>query len=95
MAVDGPRGPIYKAKKGVITFAKKTGFPIVTVVTKPHNPYCFKNSWNKALLPKMFSKVDVFFGKTIKVPKDADNETMEVLRVELENELLKLKGLQA
>ena len=90
MAVDGPRGPIYKVKMGVIILAKRTGMPIIPVRTKPLTAFCFSKSWNKALLPKLFTKVDVHFGEVIRVPKNAEGDELEKYRVQLEEELLKL-----
>ncbi len=93
IAVDGPRGPIYKVKDGVISLSKNTGCPILPVGVKISRYFVFKNSWNKALLPKPFSKVEIVFGKTITVPADTSKQDIQVYAVELEKELKKIKGL--
>lgn len=79
MAVDGPRGPIYKVKEGAIKISEKTNTPICPVRAKTHNAFIFRKSWNQAKLPKPFSKIDLQIGKI----KNYSTE-------ELEKKLLKL-----
>ncbi|MCT4642386.1 MAG: DUF374 domain-containing protein [Bacteriovoracaceae bacterium] len=57
MAVDGPRGPIYKVKDGVIAISNKTNTPILPMRAHPVKAKIFEKSWNKAKLPMPFSKV--------------------------------------
>lgn len=91
IAVDGPRGPIYKAKKGVILLAKKTKLPILpTGIKQTPSFFCFNKSWNKALIPKPFSTVNIEFGNIINV---LESDDIEAKRQELEYELLKIKGV--
>lgn len=59
MAVDGPKGPIYKVKPGVFEFSRLMNAPIYSVSVGVSNPWVFRRSWNKAVLPKFFSKVHV------------------------------------
>ncbi len=93
IAVDGPRGPIYKVKKGVLELAKQTGFPILPVAVSYSNAFCIEKSWNKAMIPKPFSRATIKFGHQITVPSNADKVKLESLKTELEKELLTLKGL--
>jgi lysophospholipid acyltransferase (LPLAT)-like uncharacterized protein len=93
IAVDGPRGPIYKVKNGVIELAKQTGFPILPVALNYSSAFCIQKSWNKALIPKPFSKVTIRFGEPIHVPNNADRAKIEGIKNLLEKELLSLKGL--
>jgi len=93
IAVDGPRGPIYKVKKGVVELAKQTGFPILPVAVTYSSAFCIKKSWNKAMIPKPFSRATIKFGHQILVPHTTDKIKLEAFRLELEKELLVLKGL--
>lgn len=86
IAVDGPRGPIYKVKKGIIKLAFETNLPILPISVICKNPFVFKKSWNKAILPKPFSKFKVKIGKPIYVKKESEEK-----RIELEKSLIKLK----
>lgn len=92
MAVDGPRGPIYKVKKGTIMLAKKTGFPILPVRVAINRSYCFEKSWNRALLPLPFSTVKLGYGKVLWISDNTDDANIEEYRALLEKELLNIKG---
>lgn len=62
IAVDGPRGPIYKAKPGLSTISKKTNVPIMPLRAIPTRSITFKKSWNQARLPLPFSTIHLYFG---------------------------------
>lgn len=63
MAVDGPRGPIYKVKDGLPKISQKTGHKIVPFRAVPHKCFTSHKSWNKIRLPYPFSQVDLVVGK--------------------------------
>lgn len=58
-AVDGPKGVIYKTKPGVFEFSRLMNAPVYTVSVGVSNPWISERSWNKAVLPKWFSRVHV------------------------------------
>lgn len=58
-AVDGPKGPIYKVKPGVFEFSRLMNAPIYTASVGVSRPWVFARAWNKAVLPKPFSRVHV------------------------------------
>lgn len=76
MAVDGPRGPLHQVKPGVFELSRLAQAQIFPVGVAVGNPWIFEKSWNKAVLPKPFSKVVVCYGDPIptldksKNPKD-------------------------
>ncbi|MFC1485153.1 lysophospholipid acyltransferase family protein [bacterium] len=87
-AVDGPRGPIYQAKPGVIFLAEKTNAVIVPVAVSAKKSWVL-NNWDKYMLPKPFTKTVIKYGQPIEVPKGSDhNKILETLNVRL-NELTK------
>lgn len=63
IAVDGPKGPIYKVKDGITAVSEKSGRPIVPVRALPLRKKVFEKSWNKASLPMPFSRIRVLVGK--------------------------------
>jgi lysophospholipid acyltransferase (LPLAT)-like uncharacterized protein len=63
IAVDGPRGPIYKVKEGVTAMSEKAKRPIVPVRGFPTSKHVFEGSWNKATLPFPFTKIKLKIGK--------------------------------
>lgn len=62
-AVDGPRGPIYKVKEGVIAIQNKADVKILPVRAYPSHAKIFEKSWNKAKFPKPFSTIELRFGE--------------------------------
>ncbi len=73
IAVDGPKGPIYKVKPGVFEISKIIGaeiFPVASIADRKH---VFERAWNKTYLPLPFAKVFVVWGASVpKVPRDGD-----------------------
>jgi len=63
IAVDGPKGPIYKVKEGITAVSEKSKRPIVPVRGYPKHKFVFKKSWNKATLPYPFTKIKLKIGK--------------------------------
>ena len=62
MAVDGPKGPIYKVKPGVFQISRLTGLPIIPISFHASKTYLFKKSWNQTRLPLPFSKITIQWG---------------------------------
>jgi lysophospholipid acyltransferase (LPLAT)-like uncharacterized protein len=63
IAIDGPRGPIYKVKEGITHLSDKTRSPIVPVRARAHCAFVFKKSWSRNTLPLPFSRVEIHLGK--------------------------------
>ena len=93
IAVDGPRGPIYKVKQGVVVLAKQTGFPILPVGIKVSRYFKVQKSWNKVIIPKPFSKVEIKFGPAINVPSSVKDDKLTEHTKKLESTLRELKGI--
>jgi lysophospholipid acyltransferase (LPLAT)-like uncharacterized protein len=64
-AVDGPKGPIFKVKPGVLQLSRLLQCPIIPVGLASSKAYIFEKSWNKAQLPLPFAKVCAVFGDPI------------------------------
>lgn len=63
IAVDGPRGPVFKVKEGITAVANKFGRPIAPVRSYVEHKKVFENSWNKATLPFPFTKIILMIGE--------------------------------
>ena len=94
LVLDAPRGPIYKAKPGVITLARLSGRPIVPLAWSASRYWQLK-SWDKMVIPKPFCKIYGIAGldKPVYVPPDADKETCAAKRLELEAYLQELQAV--
>lgn len=73
---DGPRGPIYQSKAGVIRMAQKTGIPISPSALYAESKWEF-SSWDKMFLPKPFSRVVLALGEKMKIEAEMTSEEFE------------------
>jgi lysophospholipid acyltransferase (LPLAT)-like uncharacterized protein len=80
---DGPRGPVYRVKPGVVKLAQATGYPIGTFYLHPEKAWVLR-SWDRFLIPKPFSRVAVSWGRNIEAPQSDDPVVMEAKRLEVE-----------
>jgi lysophospholipid acyltransferase (LPLAT)-like uncharacterized protein len=88
--VDGPRGPIYKVKPGIIRLAQMAGVPIVPLVAKTKSMIELP-SWDKYNLPLHFAECLAISGEPISIAKDLTDEQIKALQEEIEGKMLELK----
>jgi len=89
MAVDGPKGPVYKAKPGVLYLAKKADRIIVPVLGSCKSFIRF-NSWDKFIMPKPFAKVDLHLLKPIIISGSVEKDDVEKELADAENKIMEL-----
>jgi lysophospholipid acyltransferase (LPLAT)-like uncharacterized protein len=66
---DGPRGPRMRVKKGIIEIARLSNLPILPAaigVSKGRE----LNSWDRFVVPSLFSRIDVRWGTPLHVTRD-------------------------
>ncbi len=91
LAVDGPKGPIYEVKPGIVELAQRTGKPIVPVRARCDRAWYVPKAWNKSYLPKPFARVRVEYAAPIYT--DANSE-QKALCTAIKQELDKLPAQQ-
>ncbi|MEW6681165.1 MAG: lysophospholipid acyltransferase family protein [bacterium] len=79
LAVDGPQGPCYSVKDGIIFLAKKLSLYIVPLTSASFPAHIFKNAWDKYQIPYPFGKGVIIFGEPYK-PKGEIEEEKENLK---------------
>ena len=86
ITVDGPKGPAFMVKAGIIDMAQKANVAIVPYTLASSSYFEFK-SWDRFRIPKPFAKILVSYGE----PIDLSNESIsfEDYRLQVENSLLK------
>ena len=85
---DGPRGPIYQVKPGVVIAAREASACIVPITWSATR--CWKlSTWDKLMLPKPFSTIHVKLGDSINIPKENKRNLKEEAK-RLEEALLSL-----
>lgn len=70
--VDGPKGPVYEVKPGMLYIAQKSGKPLVPMGVAYSKKWIFEKAWDKFQLPKPFSKAVAVFGEPYYIGRDAD-----------------------
>ncbi len=83
---DGPRGPKYKIKKGVIQIAGKAGVEIQPFAINA-SKYWELKSWDGFQIPKPFCTLTYVFAETIKVPENLSDQEIEDYVLKVENAL--------
>lgn len=89
-AVDGPRGPARKMKKGMAAVAKESGSWFIPMACSGTRVITFSRAWDKTIIPKPFSRVVIDFGEPVRIPKDASEEEFGRICEEIEDELNRL-----
>ena len=85
-APDGPKGPIYKVKQGILGAAKVTGAPILPISCIATKKIRLK-SWDRLIVPLPFSKVYYIYGNPLHIPKDCSDQDVDVFAETLAHEL--------
>ncbi len=88
--VDGPRGPRYEVKKGVIKLAQQSGAPIIPLIAATNDRIIIKSSWDHYNIPYYFTKVRCVYGDPFYVPEDANDEELEQKRLEFQKIMKKI-----
>ena len=86
---DGPRGPRMRVKPGIIEIARLTGASIVPVTYAVSRRFVV-SSWDRFIVPLPFCRGLILWGAPIAVPKGADADMVERLRLELEERMTAL-----
>ena len=89
---DGPRGPRYKAKRGMISLACRTGLPLIPLAWSSDRVWVFRKAWDRTMVPKPFSRIRILAGRELRYPAEMTPDQMEEARLELEEELKRITG---
>ncbi|MGO8790598.1 MAG: lysophospholipid acyltransferase family protein [Terriglobia bacterium] len=69
---DGPRGPRFVAKPGVVQLARLSGASILCFHIVPRRAWVFRKSWDQTEFPKPFARAAIFIAPPIEVPRHSD-----------------------
>ena len=94
ITVDGPRGPKYEVKPGILKISQLTGAPVLPATFRAIKHRSL-NSWDHFRIPKFFSKIIIRYEKPFIVPRDATKEDIEQLRLQLQETLLQGEQLSS
>jgi lysophospholipid acyltransferase (LPLAT)-like uncharacterized protein len=85
--LDGPSGPRFVAKKGMIALAMMAGVPLLPIMVSAYPAFTLKRTWDKTMIPLPFSRVTVIYREPWLVPEDLSNDELERMRQEVEKTL--------
>jgi lysophospholipid acyltransferase (LPLAT)-like uncharacterized protein len=90
IAMDGPRGPRYVAKRGAAYLARKSGHPVVPFSVSVEKKWAVR-SWDQFQIPKPFSRAIVLIGKPIFIDSGASEPEVSVIEEQIQNSLDELR----
>jgi len=88
---DGPRGPRYVAKDGLIRLSSHTGLPLAPLMWSADRAWRLNNTWDKTMIPKPFAKVIIDFGPPRSYLPNLAKDDLEAARLDLQAEMIELK----
>lgn len=80
---DGPKGPREKAKPGVSQLSIISKAPVITISVLPSRAW-YLNSWDRFMIPKPFTKIDIVVGE----PLSSDGKSIEEFSQIIEERLI-------
>ena len=86
LSVDGPRGPAYRSKLGMLTLAREMGVPLFPLRVWARRRILFR-SWDRTMLPLPFNHIVAWAGAPIVVPCETEDADLEPYRAELDRRL--------
>ncbi|HSL39389.1 MAG TPA: lysophospholipid acyltransferase family protein [Desulforhopalus sp.] len=89
IVVDGSQGPPRIAQSGAVLLAARSGVPIIPLAWSASRYFAIR-SWDRTAIPRPFSRVEIFFGEPLPVPKQLSTEHVEEYRQLLESRLNQL-----
>ncbi|MBC7660721.1 MAG: lysophospholipid acyltransferase family protein [Chitinophagaceae bacterium] len=91
ITVDGPRGPRYQVKPGIIAVAARTGMPILPFAAVARREWVLHKAWDHFRIPKPFSEILCLYGQPIAIPRTPDNTRLEDHAALVAKELMALE----
>lgn len=86
LIADGSQGPARIAQSGPLLLAARSEGTVLPLLYSSSSYFSFK-TWDRMILPKPFSVIDLFYGSPISVPKDIKTGNLEEYRKKLEEDL--------
>jgi len=86
---DGPRGPIYEIKPGVIVMARIGGVPILPIACAADRAW-YMDRWDNFMVPKPFSRVVLAVGEPYTIPPDVPLDAIEPHRLNVQEAVMSL-----
>jgi len=86
---DGPRGPRYEIKTGVVIMARVGSVPIIPVACAAERAW-YLDRWDKFMIPKPFSRVVLAIGEPYTIPRGTRLDDIESHRLNVQRAVMSL-----
>lgn len=84
LAVDGPRGPRNRVRKGIAVLSMESGGAVLNVVLVPSRRWFLRRAWDQMQIPKPFSRIHAYFAEPL---RPLESESAEDFRRRIEASL--------
>jgi len=88
-SADGPRGPKYEFKAGIVLMARIGGVPLIPIGCAASSAW-YLNRWDDFMIPKPFSRVAIAVGEPIPMSKETALEDLEAARKSVQEAVMSL-----
>lgn len=85
---DGPQGPAFRAKPGLVRIAQRSGVPLMPCTWSATKVWMFTKAWDKMIIPKPFSRIVIYVSKPYLIPKHAQGDEFDMYVKEMEKTLI-------
>ncbi|MDH4124932.1 MAG: DUF374 domain-containing protein [Gammaproteobacteria bacterium] len=86
---DGPRGPLYEIKPGVVVMARIGGVPIIPIACAASHVWELPR-WDKFMIPLPFCRVVLGIGEPYKIPANVPLDEIEPHRLAVQEAVMSL-----
>ncbi|MEN0109166.1 MAG: DUF374 domain-containing protein [Planctomycetota bacterium] len=90
IAVDGPRGPRGRVRKGIASLSIRAGAAVVCVVVVPRWRLVIRHAWDRFQVPLPLGRMDAHFAEPV---RPEPGEGVEAFRLRVERTLADLERL--
>ncbi|MEX2527387.1 MAG: lysophospholipid acyltransferase family protein [Gemmatimonadota bacterium] len=90
---DGPRGPRYEVKEGVVTLARLTERPMVPISVSASRAWVL-SSWDAFVVPQPFATLQIRYGAPRYVQRQGGKGALEEARLSVERTLMEWESLE-
>ena len=88
-AADGPLGPKYEFKPGVVLMSRIGSAPMIPVACAADRAW-YLNRWDNFMVPKPFARIVLAIGEPHPVPSGSSMEELESHRMAMQSALMAL-----
>ena len=86
---DGPRGPIYEIKPGVVVMARIGNVPVLPIACAADRAW-YLDRWDRFMIPKPFARIVMAVGEPYLIPREVSLEDIEPHRLNVQEAVMSL-----